>query len=137
MQSVRHACSSCYALAAYDRQPAAFRGDVQKFDSCPGISSRNCHSSNTVRTFKHLTCCSKSQHTQPGISRKALKGALQEAARTEGGYLTKLLIVSAIGAAGVKFGSLLISTPFQPSGIIALSIITIPCLMFSALLLTR
>lgn len=41
------------------------------------------------------------------------------------------------GAAGVKFGSLLISTPFHPSGIIALSIITIPCLMFSALLLTR
>ena len=41
------------------------------------------------------------------------------------------------GAAGVKFGSLLINTPFQPSDIIALSIITLPCLMFSALLLTR
>ena len=40
------------------------------------------------------------------------------------------------GAAAVKFGSLLISTPFQPSSIIALSIITVPCLMFSALLLT-
>lgn len=87
-------------------------------------SAGNCGSANRVRTFRHLTCCSQSvmmkstpgwlffcsrysasrhlfgvagQNTQPGISRKALKGALEEAARTEGGYLTKLLIVSAIG----------------------------------------
>lgn len=98
---------------------------------------------------------------QQGISRQTIRAALQDAAQTERGYLTKLLIVSAIGklrlvpgclrylrfgtqqccvmyagAAAVKFGSLLISTPFQPSSIIALSIITVPCLMFSALLLT-
>lgn len=136
MQSVRHAYSSGNALA-HRRQPAGFFGVVQKFDSCPGISSRNCSFASRIRNLKRLNCHCKSQNTQPGISRKALTGALQDAARTERGYLTKLLIVSAIGAAGVKFGSLLISTPFQPSGVIALSIITIPCLMFSALLLTR
>lgn len=38
MQSVRHAYSSGNALA-HRRQPAGFFGVVQKFDSCPGISS--------------------------------------------------------------------------------------------------
>lgn len=53
----------------------------------------------------------------------------------------KQLIVNHIrvyaGAAAVKYGSLAISTPFQPSSIIALSIITVPCLMYSMLLLTQ
>lgn len=81
-------------------------------------------------------CCQKGAlDSQPKLTRQSLQAALKVATETEGGYLLKLLIVSAIGAAAVKFGSLAISTPFQPSGVIALSIITIPCLVYSAILL--
>ncbi|DBB07985.1 hypothetical protein WJX82_009504 [Trebouxia sp. C0006] len=101
--------------------------------SLAGLSKHN----RTSNSHQQLKCCCQkgALDSQPKLTRQSLQAALKVATQTEGGYLLKLLIVSAIGAAAVKFGSLAISTPIQPSGVIALSIITIPCLVYSAILL--
>ncbi|KAL0031833.1 hypothetical protein WJX79_010204 [Trebouxia sp. C0005] len=101
--------------------------------SLAGLPKQKC----TSNKHQQLKCCCQKDalDSQPKLTRQSLQTAVKIATKTERGYLFKLLIVSAIGAAAVKFGSLAISTPFQPSGAIALSIITIPCLVYSAILL--
>lgn len=105
----------------------------------PGLSKPGAGASTSKsRQARSLLCrCQKGADNQPQLSKQSVKDALQLAARSEGGYLVKIFVVSAIGAALVKFGSLASSTPFEPSAIIALSIITVPCLVYSLLLLQK
>ncbi|KAI8113524.1 hypothetical protein M9435_003525 [Picochlorum sp. BPE23] len=52
-------------------------------------------------------------------------------------YLAKLFTVSVLGGAVIKYGSLIISLPFHPDGLIALSMIAFPPACFAAWMLTQ
>ncbi|CAL5225501.1 g8330 [Coccomyxa viridis] len=52
-------------------------------------------------------------------------------------FFVKLLVISFAGAAAVKYGSLLLDTPFQPSLAVGLSIIAAPCVAFAVYLGSR
>ncbi|BDA40688.1 hypothetical protein COCOBI_01-3410 [Coccomyxa sp. Obi] len=53
---------------------------------------------------------------------------------SDAAFLLKLLILSFSGSAVIKYGSLLLDTPFQPSLPLAITIICAPCIAFAVLL---
>lgn len=52
-------------------------------------------------------------------------------------FLLKLLVVSAVGGATIKWGSLLVDAPFHPNAAAALAIVALPPALWAAQALAK
>jgi Flp pilus assembly protein protease CpaA len=77
----------------------------------------------------------RAQSTQREQQQASSAAETTAEASSELGFLLKLFVLSTVGAAAVKYGSLVIDTPFQPNAAVAFTLITAPCLVYAVIML--